>query len=73
MTVTHAIIYIGAPHGLNEAGEIVSRHRSLESAERAYRRRCYPGGRRTTASLDHVIRELDNDGSWTRHSDGPGE
>lgn len=70
MTYTHAIIYIGAPHGINEAGEIVSRHRSKATAERAYQRLCYPGGQRTAAALNHVIRPLGVDGSWHR---GEGE
>lgn len=33
--MTHAVIYRGAPYGLNEGGHIVSCHRSREAAEKA--------------------------------------
>ena len=67
MSYTHEIAYIGAPFGESESGYVVSRHRTLAAAERAYRRLTTRletwSGRtervRTTASLDHVIRASD--------------
>ncbi len=32
------VVYVGAPFGLNEAGEVVSRHRTEEAAEKARRK-----------------------------------
>jgi hypothetical protein len=31
-SMTHAVVYVGAPYGLNEGGHIVSLHRSEEAA-----------------------------------------
>jgi len=30
--ITHAVVYVGAPYGLNEGGHIVSLHRSEDAA-----------------------------------------
>ena len=38
MKTTFEVRYIGAPYGMNESGEVVSRHRTIETAERAARK-----------------------------------
>ena len=60
---THAVVYHGAPYGLNERGHIVSRHSSRALAEAALNRlshirECWDGRWRlvpTTATLDHAV------------------
>lgn len=34
-TIRYEVRYVGAPYGLGEAGETISRHRTLEAAEAA--------------------------------------
>jgi hypothetical protein len=36
--VTWCVMYVGAPYGIGESGEVVSRHRTEEAAQRAYAR-----------------------------------
>jgi len=62
MSYTHAIIYIGAPYGENESGHIVSRHKNIENAERAFEKK-FSG---TTGIYNHIVVELKRDGSWDR-------
>lgn len=65
--ITHEIVYIGAPYADGEAGHVISRHRSVDAAERAYRRlttrRITVAGRyvsfATAARLNHVIRVVE--------------
>jgi len=67
MTYTHAIVYVGAPYGDNEAGHIISRHKSFANAERRFERESRTStGERTTFPLNHQIVALNADGSWTR-------
>ena len=35
MKTTFEVRYVGAPYGENESGHVVSRHRTLEAAERS--------------------------------------
>ncbi len=37
-TAVWAVVYVGAPYGENEQGEVVSRHRSEEAAVKARRK-----------------------------------
>lgn len=48
--------------GENESGHIVSRHKSLENAEKAFEKKF--GG--TTGIYSNKIVELDKDGNWER-------
>ena len=56
----YAIVYVGAPYGLGEDGHIVSRHTSLETAERAFEAR-FAGN-----SRNNIICPLHADGGWSR-------
>ena len=59
---THAVIYIGAPHGDDEDGHIVSRHTSETLAVAAARAKF--GG--TTGAYCARVVPLRPDGSWSR-------
>jgi len=62
-TYTHAIIYIGAPYGVNEDGHIVSRHTSRSLADRAFDR-AYAG---TTGERSNMIVDLSPGRPFSRH------
>lgn len=53
----YAIIYYGAPYGLDESGHVVSRHKSREAAQRRFDRESRDSeGNPTTFPLNHRIR-----------------